>query len=479
MSMVTIDQAYIDGTFAPVQGSEVVELLDPATELAFGTARFANRDDAKRAIAAAVEAQKRMRRTGKKERIDMLRRLSAALLAHSDAIRDATVMEYGGPLSRAKWVSDYAARCFAEAAKTLEDYPLTRRIGEATVVMNPVGVSALIAPWNSTAGTMCSKLASALAAGCATVIKGSELSPLQCHVVAQAVHEAALPPGVCNILVGRGNDVGDELSINPGISRISFTGSTATGKVVARAAVDTMKRVSLSLTGKSATLVLDDADLATALPLAVGAAFMNNGQACVAGTRLLVPHSRMAEALGRLRDIVGGLRVGLPGDPSTFIGPLASRSQYDRVQGFIRRGLAQGAGLLVGGEGRSAGFERGWFVQPTVFTNVCNEMDIAREEIFGPVLSVIGFGNDEEAIRIANDSPYGLQAYVLSADPARAETVAMQLEAGTVLVNRIAPELLAPFGGVKQSGIGREFGVFGLESYLEPLTIADSAVAAA
>ncbi|SFQ21692.1 aldehyde dehydrogenase (NAD+) [Variovorax sp. OK605] len=472
--MWNIDKAYIGGAFVPVQGSEVVEALNPATQQVIGTATLANRDDAKRAIAAAKRAQQALRRTGKAERIEMLEQLSAAVLARTDEIRDVTIEEYGGPLARAQWVSQYASQCFAGAAKTLEAYELTRRIGDATVVMEPVGVAGLIAPWNSTAGTVCSKLASAIAAGCATVIKPSELSPIQSQVVAEALHGAGLPAGVFNILLGRGADVGDEISTSPDVAKISFTGSTATGKFIARAGIDTMKRVSLALTGKSASVVLDDADLATVLPLAVNVAFMNNGQACVAGTRLLVPRSRMKEALERVAAIVASMRVGDPRDAATAIGPLATQAQYERIQRFIRRGLEQGATLVAGGEGRPEGLRRGWFVKPTVFGDVRNDMDIAREEIFGPVLSVIGYDDEDEAVRIANDSAYGLQAYVFSSQPERARRVASRLQAGSVLVNRIAPELLAPFGGVKQSGVGREFGVFGMEAFMEPKTIVEA-----
>lgn len=469
--MWNVRKAYIDGSFVPVFGNEVVEILNPATEQPIGTATLGNRDDARRAIAAAQRAQRTLGRTTKAERIDMLKRLQAAVLARSESLRDATIEEYGGPVTRAHWVSQYASQCFANAAQTLETYEITRRAGDATVVMEPVGVAGLIAPWNSTAGTICSKLASALAAGCASVIKPSELSPLQTQVVAEALHDAGLPPGVFNILLGRGADVGDEISTSPGIAKISFTGSTATGKLIARAGVETMKRVSLALTGKSASIVLEDADLHTAIPLALNAAFVNNGQACVAGTRLLVPRSRLDEVVAQVKNIVAAMRVGDPRDPSTVVGPLVNGAQYDRVQGFIRRGRQQGATLVIGGEGRPEGLEKGYFVRPTVFSNVHNDMEIAREEIFGPVLSILTYENEDDAVRIANDSIYGLQAYVFSSQPERAARVASQLEAGTVLINAIKPDLLAPFGGVKQSGIGREFGTFGLEAYLEAKTI--------
>ena len=470
--MWNIDQAYIDGAFVPVQGSERLEICNPATERAIGTVTLANREDAKRAIAAANRAQPALARSTRAQRIDMLRRLEAAVLARTDRIREATIEEYGGPLARSQWVSNYASQCFATTAQALRDYAFERRLGEATVVMEPVGVAGLIAPWNAAAGSICSKLASAIAAGCASVVKPSELGPLQVQAVTEALHDAGLPPGVFNVLLGRGSDVGDEIATSAGIAKISFTGSTQTGKLIARAGVESMKRVSLALSGKSATLVLDDADLAAALPLALNAAFMNNGQACVAGTRLLIPYAHMKAAVEQVRAAVAALRVGDPRDPATAVGPLASQAQFDRVQHFIRRGLAQGAALVAGGEGRPDGFERGWFVRPTVFAEVRNDMDIAREEIFGPVLSMIGYGDEAEAIDIANDSPYGLQAYVFSSDAQHALRVASRLRAGTVLVNRIVPELAAPFGGVKQSGVGREFGVFGMEAFLEPKTIA-------
>lgn len=469
--MWNIDKAYIDGAFVPVQGTEVVEIANPATEQRIGTATLANRDDAKRAIAAAQRAQPALAATGKAERIEMLERLRTAVLARTDAIRDATIEEYGGPLARAQWVSDYASQCFANAARTLEAFEFTRRVGDSTVTMAPVGVAGLIAPWNSVAGSVCSKLASAIAAGCASVIKPSELGPIQAQVVTEALHDAGLPAGAFNVLLGRGTDVGDEIATHPGIAKLSFTGSTPTGKLIARAALDTMKRVSLALTGKSASIVLDDADFASALPLALNAAFMNNGQACVAGTRLLIPRARMPEAIERIAAIAIALRVGDPRDPATAIGPLLNAAQFERIQRFIRRGKEQGATLVAGGEGRPDGLSRGWYVRPTVFADVRNDMDIAREEIFGPVLSVLGYEGEDEAVAIANDSPYGLQAYVFSSDAQRAGRVAERLEAGTVLVNRIAPDLLAPFGGVKQSGLGREFGVFGLEAFLEPKTV--------
>ena len=472
--MWKINQAYINGALVPVSGSETIESVNPATGQPIGTATLSNREDAKQAIAAAHRAQKTFGQTGKNERIDMLRSLQAAVLASSDQLRDSAIDEYGAPTARAQWVSQYASQCFANAAQTLADYPLTRQIGATRIMMEPVGVAGLIAPWNSTAGTVCSKLASAIAAGCASVIKPSEQSPIQTQVLVEALHRAGLPAGVFNVLLGRGNDVGDEISSSALISKISFTGSTSTGKAIARAGLETLKRVSLALTGKSASILLEDADLGSAIPLALNAAFMNNGQACVAGTRLLVPRCRLVEVIEQVKAFVDTLRVGDPRDPATALGPLASLAQFERVQGFIRRGQEQGARLIVGGEGKPRGLVRGFFVKPTVFADVTNDMEIAREEIFGPVLSIIAYDDEDHAVDIANDSIYGLQAYVFSSQPERAQRIASRLQAGTVLINRIVPDLLAPFGGVKQSGIGREFGVMGLEAFLEAKVVASA-----
>lgn len=472
-----LSQTYIDGAFMPVQGSDVVDIINPATEELIGTVTLCNREDVRRAIDAAERAQPAFARTTKRERIDMLRRLQAAVIALADEIREATIEEYGGPLSRSQWVSEYASECFANAVKTLEAYDFTRQVGEAIVVMEPVGVAALMSPWNSTAGSICSKLASAIAAGCACVIKPSELSPIQTQVIAQAIHDAGLPPGVVNIIVGRGADVGNEISTHPRVAKISFTGSTATGKAILRAGAETMKRVSLALTGKSATIILEDADLAKAVPLALSAGFLNNGQACIAGTRILVPRDRLAEVIELVKTTVTGLTVGDPRDPATVIGPLVNQSQYDRIQHFIRAGLAQGATLVTGGEGRPEKLARGYFVQPTVFANVRNDMEIAREEVFGPLLCLLTYADEDEAVRIANDSIYGLQAYVFSSDLKRAQRIASKLEAGGVLINTIRPALTAPFGGFKQSGLGREYGVFGLEAFLEAKTIVSASAA--
>ncbi|MDR5746562.1 aldehyde dehydrogenase family protein [Caballeronia sp. LZ029] len=463
-----IDQIYIDGAFVTPHGSELFDLYDPSTEQVIGRVRLADAEDARHAIAAAKRAFPAFSRTDKRERIDMLKRMHAAVVAKEDELFEAIVAEYGAPVSRGRWMAQHAGNVLLEAATVLETFSFVREAGTAKVVMQPLGVAGLITPWNSDAGFICGKLAAALAAGCTAVIKPSEMSAMQTRVVTEALHEAGLPAGVFNIVTGRGETVGAEISAHPDIAKLSFTGSTAVGKTILRTAADTLKRVTLELGGKSPMIVLDDANFDAAVPLALDAGFMNSGQACIAGTRILVPRARLAAFEDRIVNAVGRIRSGDPRDPQTSIGPMVSRKQWERVQRYIRIGIDEGARLIAGGEGRPDNVDTGWFVRPTVFSDVKNDMTIAREEIFGPVLSIIAYGDTEDAIAIANDTPYGLQAYVASSDAARANAVAERIDAGRVLVNTLAHEPAAPFGGFKQSGIGREYGTFGIEAFLEP-----------
>jgi len=471
MTSTLIDRIYISGAFVEPHGTELADLFDPSTEERIGQVRLGDREDALRAIAAATRAFPAMARTTKAQRIAMLECLHGAVSARVDDMRDAMMREYGAPRAFATASAANAAESFRRAAATLREVELVRRIGIAEVEMAPVGVVALITPWNSNAGFICGKLATAIAAGCTAVIKPSEMSALQTRVVLEALHAAGLPAGVFNVVNGRGDVVGAAFASHPDIAKVSFTGSTAVGKSILRAGAETLKRVTLELGGKSPTILLDDADFATAIPLAIQAGFINSGQACIAGTRILVPGSRLAEALPRIEAAVARLRVGDPRAGATDIGAMVSRKQWERVQRYIDLGVQEGARLLAGGPGRPAGLERGWFVRPTVFADVTNDMRIAREEIFGPVLCVIGYRDTEDAIAVANDTAYGLQASVHSADPARARAVASRLLAGRVQVNGLQHEPMAPFGGFKQSGLGREFGVFGLEAFLEPRTV--------
>jgi aldehyde dehydrogenase (NAD+) len=468
--MHIIDTIYIDGAFVTSHGSEWFDLHNPATAGVIGRVRLADADDARAAIAAAKRAFPAFSRTGKTERIALLRTMAERVRDRRADLIEAIIEEYGAPSARVEFMADHAANVLFDMAKVLEQYDFTRRIGRAEVVMEPLGVAGLITPWNSNAGFICGKLAAAIAAGCTAVVKPSEMSALQTRIVTEALHAAGLPAGVFNIVTGRGETVGAEISSHPDVAKISFTGSTAVGKGILRAGAETMKRITLELGGKSPSIILDDADFAQAVPLAIGVGFGNSGQACIAGSRILVPHSRLAEFEALAKAAVEQVRVGDPRDPATEIGPMVSRKQWERVQHYIGIGRDEGATLLAGGPGKPEGLD-GWFVRPTLFTGVRNQMRIAREEIFGPVLSIIAYDDEEDAIAIANDTPYGLQAYVMSGDQERARRVASRIVAGRVLINTSAHEPMAPFGGFKQSGLGREYGTFGLEAFLEPKSL--------
>src|SRR5580692_5905795 len=473
--MKTITKHYIDGAFVESRGREVMDSINPTNGQVIAKVTFADEEDARRAIAAAKRAFASFGQTTKEERMEILRRLNQAVSARADDLTKAMVEEYGGVVQFAALIVQAGAGVFLSAEKALHELPLTRSWGTTTVTLEPVGVAGLISPWNANAFFLCMKLASAVAAGCTVVMKPSELSALQTRVWLECVHEAKLPKGLCNVVTGRGDVVGAELVRNPDVAKISFTGSVAIGKSIMRDGAATMKRVTLELGGKSPNILLDDADLKKAIPNALVIAFLNSGQACVAGTRLLVPKSRLDEIMRAIVDAIPDFPVGDPSDRKTAIGPMVTRKQYERVQSYIRKGIEEGADVLVGGEGHPKGLEAGHFVKPTVFVNVKNDMTIAREEIFGPVLSVIAYEDEEDAIRIANDTDFGLHAYVSGTDVKRARRVASKLLAGRVAINGILDDQQAPFGGFKHSGVGREFGTFGIEAFLEPRAILEAA----
>ena len=434
-----------------------------------GQVQLADEVDTSAAVAAAKRALPGWSATSTEERIAALRRLQAALAAKRDELMDAIVVEYGAPM-RNEWMADTAIEAFADMITTLEGFDFTRQVSGATVEMAPVGVAALIMPWNQDAFFICDKLATALAAGCTAVIKPSEMSATQTHVVTQALHDAGLPRGVFNFVTGRGEVVGTAISRHPDVAKISFTGSTAVGKMIYRESAETMKRLTLELGGKSPSIILDDAELEQAVPGALQVGFVNSSQACVAGTRILVPASRLDEVLAIATAHMDDFPTGDPREPATAIGPMVSERQWERVQSYIRRGVEEGARIVVGGPGRPEGLSDGYFVRPTLFAGVTNEMTIAREEIFGPVLSILTYRDDDDAIEIANDTTYGLHAYVFSSNLTRARRVASRLEAGRVAING-GYQHLSPFGGFKQSGIGREYGSYGLEGFLEPRAV--------
>ena len=469
--MHTIDTVYINGQFITPHGTELFELVNPTTGRLAGQVRLGDEEDTRRAVAAAKAAFPAFSRTTKAERGVYLQRLHAAVLARADEAAAALMEEYGGPSASSIGRSQYTARMFLDVKQVMDDHAFIKTVGKSKVVLEPVGVVGIITPWNSSAWFIANKVATAIAAGCTVVVKPSELSARQNQIITECFHEAGLPPGVVNIVNGRGDVVGAALTTHPDINKISFTGSTAVGKTIARGAVDTLKRVTLELGGKGANILLDDADFDKAVPTAIMACFMNNGQACIAGSRLLVPEHRLEQVKRLAKAAAEALKVGDPRDPEVALGPIVTSKQYERVQHYIRAGLAEGAELLAGGPGKPEGLEAGYFVKPTVFANVTPEMTIAKEEIFGPVLSILTYRSEEEAIVMANDTPYGLQAYVSSTDLARANRVADQLIAGRVHINGVHDDLIAPFGGFKQSGIGREFGPYGLDAYLEPKAI--------
>jgi aldehyde dehydrogenase (NAD+) len=469
--MKTIAKHYIDGAFVESHGREVMDLINPTNGKLIGRVTLADEEDARRAVAAAKRAFATFGRTTKEERAKILLRLHEVVSARVDDLTDAMVEEYGGVVQFAGPIVQAGASAFLAAEKALRELPLTRSWDKTSVTLEPVGVAGLITPWNANALFLCAKLASAVAAGCTVVMKPSELSALQTQVWLECMHEARLPKGLCNVVTGRGDVVGAELVRNPDVAKISFTGSVGVGKSILRDGAATMKRVTLELGGKSPNILLDDTDLAKAIPRALGIAFLNSGQACAAGTRLLVPKSRLEAVKRAIVDAMAAFRVGDPADPKTAVGPMVTHKQYERVQSYISKGVEEGAEVLVGGEGRPKGLETGNFVKPTVFVNVKNDMTIAQEEIFGPVLCVIAYETEEDAIRIANDTSFGLHAFVSGTDLPRARRVASQIVAGRVAINGMLDDQQAPFGGFKHSGIGREFGTFGIEAFLEPKAI--------
>jgi aldehyde dehydrogenase (NAD+) len=469
--MQTITKHYIDGAFVECHGREVMDIIKPTNRKVIARVTLADEEDTRHAIAAAKGALATFGRSTKEERTKILRRLHEAASAHVDDLTAAMVEEYGGVVRFAGLIVQSGVNAFLAAEQALQELPLTRNWGKTTVTLEPVGVAGLITAWNANALFICLKLASAVAAGCTVVIKPSELSSLQTRVLVEALHEANLPKGLLNVVTGRGNVVGAELVRNADVAKVSFTGSVGIGKSIMRDGAETMKRLTLELGGKSPTILLDDAVLNQAIPSALVMAFLNSGQACAAGTRLLVPKGRFDQVKQAIMDAMPAFPVGDPADPKTAIGPMVSQKQYEQVQAYIRKGIEEGAEVLVGGEGHPEGLAAGYFVKPTVFINVKNNMTIAQEEIFGPVLSVIAYDSEDEAIRIANDSEYGLHAAVLGTDLLRARRLASQIRAGRVVINNMTDDPQAPWGGFKYSGIGREYGRYGIEAFLEPRAI--------
>jgi acyl-CoA reductase-like NAD-dependent aldehyde dehydrogenase len=463
---------YIDGRWGPSDGSATIAVHHAATGEMIGEVAEGTVADVDRAVAAARRAFPPWSAVPRDERLELLARLQKTMSARADELAATIATEVGTPLKISRIVQvGLPNRVLGQITELMAELPLEETVGQSVVVREPIGVVGVITAWNYPLQQVVQKAGAALATGCTVVVKPSEVAPLSALALAEMIDEVGFPPGVFNLVTGFGPVVGEALAAHPGVDMITFTGSTRAGRRVAEVAAATVKRVTLELGGKSANVILDDADLEQAVSAGVQNCFMNSGQTCTAWTRMLVPRSRLPEAEDIARRRAEGYRLGDPLDPATTLGPLATAAQQSRVRTYIERGLAEGARLVTGGTELPDGAGAGNYVAPTIFSDVRPDMAIAREEIFGPVLSILPYDTEDEAIAIANDSIYGLSGAVWSADRSRAERVARRLRTGQVDVNGSFFNPLAPFGGYKQSGLGRELGRYGLEEFLETKSI--------
>jgi len=464
---------YINGAWVPPASDRRFPVLNPATEQKIGEIRLADIKDVNAAVTAAKSAFESFSMTGKEERLELLERFLEVCRRRAEDLACAMSMEMGAPMTMSR--EEQAAsgighlESFIEALRAQEE---REDLGNGdTLLREPIGVCGLITPWNWPINQIALKVVPALATGCTCVLKPSEHTPVSAMVYAEMIHEAGYPKGVFNLIQGDGAGAGSIMSSHPDIRMISFTGSTRAGIAITRNAADTVKRVTLELGGKSPNLVFADCDIEERVAASVRECMLNTGQSCDAPTRLLVERSIYDRALAVAKETAEAIALGDPAEEGDHLGPLFDKLQYDRVQAMIEAGLAEGAHLLTGGAGKPHGFETGWYVKPTIFADVSNDMRIAREEIFGPVLVILPFEDEAEAVRLANDTPYGLAAYIQTGDPARAERVARALQAGAIHINGGAFNFGSPFGGYKQSGNGREGGKHGLEDYQEIKTL--------
>jgi aldehyde dehydrogenase (NAD+) len=463
---------YINGQWAPPAVAHPFDVENPATAETIARISLGSPVDVDRAVAAARAAFDAFSQTSVGERIALLERVVAEYTARAADLANAVTAEMGAPAALARDAQvPLGLAHFTTAIDVLKTYEFEYQLGTSLVRREPAGVCSLIVPWNWPLHQIGCKVAPALAAGCTMVLKPSEVAPLNAHIFAEVMDAAGVPPGVFNLVDGDGPTVGVALSTHPQVDMVSFTGSTRAGIEVARNAALTVKRVTQELGGKSANILLDDADLATFVPQGVQACFLNSGQACACPSRMLVPRHLHDEVARLAKASAEGTAVGNPLQDNVKVGPLVSKVQFDRVQNYIAKGVEEGATLVAGGPGLPDGIEKGYFVKPTIFANVRRDMTIAQEEIFGPVLAIIPYEDEEDAIRIANDSQYGLSGFVVSRDQNRARLVAKRMRTGQVRLNGAKHDFAAPFGGYKCSGNGREFGLFGIEEFLEAKSV--------
>ena len=459
---------YIDGAWVDPAGSATLDVINPATEAPFMKIAMGGAADVDRAVAAARKAFGTWAFSTREERLALLRRVLDEYNRRFEDIAQAVTAEMGAPLEFARDAQAWAGRAHMEAAiKALEDMSFEETKGTSRIILEPIGVAALITPWNWPLNQIVCKVAPALAAGCTVVLKPSEIAPVSGLIWAEIMDAAGTPPGVFNLVNGNGPDVGQVMSEHPDVDMVSFTGSTRAGILVAKAAASTVKRVAQELGGKSANIILPDADFAAAVEAGVRGCFSNSGQSCDAPTRMLVPADRHAEALEIARATAATMVVGDPHDPATTHGPVVSDVQWGKIQRLIQTAIDEGTHLVCGGPGLPEGVSKGYFVRPTVFGGVTNDMTIAREEVFGMVLAIMPYDSIEQAIEIANDTVYGLANYIAGTDIDQIRAVARRLRSGTVNVNYPDWDVYAPFGGYKQSGNGREYADYGIHDFLE------------
>ncbi len=466
--MRDLTKIYVDGEWTPAHGKGRLDVINPATEAPFATISLGDAADVDAAVKAARRAFASYSNSTIAERKELLQRIIAEYLKRNEEMARAITMEMGAPKGLALHAQSASSLGhFQTALAALDEIEFEKDKGTHWLVREPIGVCALITPWNWPMNQISCKVAPALAAGCTMVLKPSEVAPVSAHIFAEILHAAGVPKGVFNLVDGTGPDVGAAMSSHPDIDMVSFTGSTRAGIEVAKNAAPTVKRVAQELGGKSANIILDDADFKKAVSRGVVAMMTNSGQSCNAPSRMLVPAHRMDETIAIARDAAAKVRVGDPNADGVTMGPVVSELQWNKIQGLIEKGVKEGAELVAGGPGKPEGLERGYYVKPTVFARANNNMTIAREEIFGPVLTIIPYKDEDDAVAIANDTPYGLSGYIYSGDINHARKVAKRIRAGNIHLNGAGVDVTAPFGGFKQSGNGREWGTLGVEEFLE------------